>query len=189
MNSRKKVHDLTITALMAAVICILAPYSIPIPISQTPLTLATLAVYIASIILGWKFATVSVIIYILIGAAGVPVFSNFGSGFQKIIGPTGGYLIGYIAVTLIAGWFADRFERKVVFHVLGMILGTAALYFLGTAWMGYSLNLSFKAAVTAGVLPYIPLDIIKIAAAAAIGYPIRIQVRKMAANSGIKINK
>lgn len=179
MNEKLKVHKLTVTALMTAIICIIAPYAIPIPISETPITLATFAIYIASLVLGWRLSAVCVFIYILIGAVGLPVFSNFGSGLQKIVGPTGGYLIGYFAITIIAGWFADMFEKKVVLHILGMILGTAVLYLLGTLWMGYSLNLSVKAAITVGVLPYIALDAIKISAAAAIGYPIRLQIKKM----------
>lgn len=179
MNNKNKIYKLTLTALMTAVICVIAPYSIPIPISETPITLATFAVYITALVLGWKLASLSVIIYILIGIVGVPVFSSFGSGLQKVVGPTGGYLMGYIAAAFIAGWFADRFEKKPVLHVIGLALGTIAIYTLGTIWMKYSLNLSFKGALTAGVLPYIPLDIIKIIAAMAIGYPIKIQVKRL----------
>lgn len=187
MNAKEKenIYKLTSTALMTAILCVISPYAIPIPISQTPITLATFAVYLASIILGWKMASMSVLVYILIGIVGVPVFSGFGAGIQKIVGPTGGYLLGYLAITLIAGWFSEKQERKITYPVIGMVLGTLVMYFMGTAWMKFSLHMSWKAAFLGGVLPYIPLDVLKIAAATAIGYPIKNQIKKMLQASSI----
>ena len=89
-RSSKKVVDLTFTALMAALICILGPLSIPLPISPVPISLTNLAIYFTVMLIGWKRGTVSYIIYLLIGLCGVPVFSSFTGGPGKLLGPTGG---------------------------------------------------------------------------------------------------
>ena len=88
--------QMTLIAVMAAITCILGPLSIPIPISPVPISLTNLAIYLTVCLLGWKFGTISYLIYLLIGIAGLPVFSGFSSGFAKLLGPTGGYLIGFI---------------------------------------------------------------------------------------------
>ena len=87
--------QMALIAVMAAITCILGPLSIPIPISPVPISLTNLAIYLTVCLLGWKFGTISYLIYLLIGIAGLPVFSGFSSGFAKLLGPTGGYLIGY----------------------------------------------------------------------------------------------
>ena len=89
-----KTRDLTLTALFAAILCVAAPFSIPV--GPIPITLATFAIYLAAIVLGKKYGTLAVVIYILLGAVGLPVFSGFSGGFQKIVSATGGYIIGYI---------------------------------------------------------------------------------------------
>lgn len=183
-----KVLFITTTALMTAVICVLAPFSVPIPVSETPITLATFAVYLAACILGFKRGTLAVIIYILIGAAGVPVFSNWGSGLAKLTGPTGGYLIGYIFIAVFTGIASDivfkcdrkKFPKagKAVILAVGMIIGTAVCYIIGTFWMKHLLSLSTKAAFASGVIPYIPLDSIKIIVSAVISMAVRSNLEK-----------
>ena len=150
---KTNIQKLTCTALMAAVICILSPFAIPIPISETPISLGTFAVYLAACLLGWKLGTVSVLIYLLLGCVGVPVFAGSLSGVGRLVVPTGGYLIGYLAVALITGWLVDHFETKLPMYFVGLILGTAVCYCFGTLWMAISLHLSLKAAISAGVLP------------------------------------
>lgn len=171
------VQKLTATALMAAVISILAPFSIPIPISETPISLGTFAVYLAACLLGWKLGSMSVIIYLLLGFVGVPVFTGWTAGVAKLAGPTGGYLIGYLAITLIAGWIVERFEKKLPMYFVGLVLGTAVCYCFGTLWMKISLHLSLKAAISAGVLPYLPLDTVKIITAGLLAFPLRKQLK------------
>lgn len=173
MKEKSEVYQLTLIALMAAVTSILAPFSIPIPISESPISLGIFAVYLCSLLLGPKLGTVSVLIYLLLGLVGVPVFTGWTGGIGKLFGPTGGYLIGYIFITLIGGWFAKRFAKKTILQVLGLILGTAVCYILGTVWMSYSLHMPIGAAISAAVIPFIPLDTLKIAAAIAIAYPLK----------------
>jgi biotin transport system substrate-specific component len=111
--------------------------------------------------------------YLFIGFVGVPVFSAFTGGPGKLIGPTGGYLIGFIFLALIAGYAVDRYPGKIGWAVVGMIVGTMVLYGLGTAWLAYSAGMTFSQALFAGVLPFIPGDAIKIALAITIGFPVK----------------
>lgn len=169
----KKTQTLTITALMAAVTCILGPLSITIPISPVPISFTNLAIYLTVMILGWKKGTVSYLIYLLIGLAGVPVFSAFTAGPAKLLGPTGGYLIGFIFLALISGIFVEKFSGKIYMYAAGMVVGTAVTYAFGTIWLAYQAHMDFAAALMAGVIPYLPGDAVKILIAVLAGNEIR----------------
>jgi biotin transport system substrate-specific component len=176
-----KLTILTITrvALCAAVICVLGPLSIQLPVSPVPISLGILGIYLAVYVNGWLWGSVSVLIYLLLGFAGLPVFTGFTGGIAKLAGPTGGYMIGYIPLALVAGFFISKFEKKIPLHILGMILGTLICYALGTAWLAVSLDMSFKAALFAGVVPFIPADAIKMAIAVGLGIPVRAGIRRL----------
>ena len=181
MQKTTKLTILTITrvALSTAIICVLGPLSFPLPISPVPISLGILGIFLAVYVNGWLFGTLSCLLYILIGFVGLPVFAGFTAGLAKLGGPTGGYIIGYIPLALIAGFFIDKFEKKILLHVLGMVLGTAVCYLLGTTWLAVSLKMSFSAALMAGVIPYIPADIVKMIITIGIGIPVRAAIRKM----------
>ena len=87
---------------MSAVIMILSPFSITIPISPVPISLSTLTIYLASYILGSKYAAISTMLYVLLGIIGLPVFTGFTGGVAKVLGPTGGYIISYVFLAIIA---------------------------------------------------------------------------------------
>jgi len=174
MQERKttsKAYSMTSIALMAAVICVVGPFTLPI--GPVPITLAPLAILLSVYILGTKKGTIALLIYLLIGAVGVPVFSGFTGGIGKLAGPTGGYLVGYIIFALIAGWFIHRFYDKVVIQFLGMVLALAVLYAFGTAWLAYSAGMTFGAALAVGVLPFIVFDLIKIVITIVLGRAVR----------------
>ena len=178
-NGTKKLttYQLTLTAVMAAVICVLGPISIAIPVSPVPISLASMAVYLAVTVLGMKLGTLSCLIYLLLGLVGIPVFAGGSAGAAKLFGPTGGYLIGYLFLALIAGTFVGRFAenkwKNIAFAALGMILGTIVLYALGTAWLAYSAGMDFQAALWAGVIPFIPGDLVKMVIAVLLGSAVR----------------
>lgn len=178
-NGTKKLttYQLTLTAVMAAVICVLGPISIAIPVSPVPISLASMAVYLAVTVLGMKLGTLSCLIYLLLGLVGIPVFAGGSAGAAKLFGPTGGYLIGYLFLALIAGAFVGRFAenkwKNIAFATLGMILGTIVLYALGTAWLAYSAGMDFQAALWAGVIPFIPGDLVKMVIAVLLGSAVR----------------
>lgn len=170
---------MTLTGLITAVICIVGPVSIPLPVSPVPITLTNFAIYLSLYVLGLKAGTVSCIIYLLLGAAGLPVFSSFSGGIGKLAGPTGGYLIGFLVLSLIQGLLMHLFPRKNSAAIAGMILGTAACYFFGTVWLARQMELSFQEALAAGVIPYLPGDTVKIATASIIGPKLTAAVRKL----------
>ncbi len=176
MNERKQskltVRSMVFIAIMAAVICVAAPYSIPLP-GLVPVSLATFAVYLAGALLGGKKGTLAVVIYILLGAVGLPVFSGFAGGFAKLLGVTGGYIIGYVPCALLTGIFADKFSHKVWAMPVGMVLGTAALYAFGTVWYMVETGSALGVALMGCVVPFLIGDAIKIALATALAFPLK----------------
>ena len=111
---KMSVKTIAVIGVLTAVTCILAPLSIPI--GDVPISLTNLVIYFGLYILGIRRETVSYIVYLLIGLVGVPVFSGFTAGPEKMFGPTGGYLIGFSFIALIAGFFIDRFPKKYYLH-------------------------------------------------------------------------
>ncbi len=176
----QKTKTLVLIGIMTAVTCILGPLSIALPISPVPISFTNLAIYFSAILLGWKRGTISCLIYLLIGLIGLPVFSGFTGGPNKLVGMTGGYLIGFIFMALITGFFVEHFKNNILMTVVGMVLGALVTYALGTIWLAYLSGMTFTAALFAGVIPYIPGDLVKIAIAA-INAPI---IKKRLAKSG-----
>lgn len=167
MNKKITTYQLAVTALMAAVMCILGP--LVIPIGPVPISLTNLAVYFAVILLGTKFGTLSFVLYLIIGTIGLPVFSGYAGGFAKLAGPTGGYLIGFIFMALIEGAFIYFFKGKTVFTIIGMVLGTVVCYAFGTAWFCVIMKTGVISALSLCVFPFLIGDAAKIAAAVIFG--------------------
>lgn len=176
MKEKSKIYQMALIGVVAAVICVVGPFSIPI--GPVPISFTLLAILIGVYALGTKSGTIACLIYILIGLVGIPVFSGFSGGPSKLFGPTGGYIIGYIFLALIAGWFIDHFNMKVIPSVIGMILGVAVCYTFGTIWLAYQAQMTAEAALMAGVIPFIPFDIIKIIIALILGTQIRKALKK-----------
>lgn len=176
----KKINIFTLTkvALMTAVICVLGPLSINIPVSPVPITLGIVGILLSVYVLGCKLGTLSIAIYLLLGAFGVPVFSNFSGGFAKIAGPTGGYLVGFIFLALIAGIFVEKFSEKKIVQFFGILLAILVCYALGTVWLKVSAHMTFTAALAAGTLPYIPFDIAKAIFCVLLGSKLRTLLNK-----------
>ena len=168
-NQKIRTKQMVLIALMTAVTCVLGPLSIPLPFSPVPISLTNFAIFLAIFVLGMKSGTISFIIYLLLGAIGVPVFSSFRGGLQVLAGPTGGYLIGFIFLALIMGFALEHFDRKLVPRIIGMIIGMAVCYAFGTVWLAKLLSLSFKEGLMMGVIPYLPGDAAKIIIAAIVG--------------------
>ena len=168
-NQKIKTKQMVLIALMTSVTCVLGPLSIPLPFSPVPISLTNFAIFLAIFVLGMKNGTISFIIYLLLGAVGVPVFSSFRGGFQVLAGPTGGYLIGFIFLALIMGFALDHFDRKLVPTIIGMIIGMVVCYAFGTVWLAKLLSLSFKEGLMMGVIPYLAGDVAKIIIAAIVG--------------------
>ena len=170
---------MTLTAVMAALICIAGP--LVIPVGPVPLSLATFAVYLAGAILGKRRGTAAVGLYLMIGLIGVPVFSGFSGGFQKLAGVTGGYLVGYLPCAFLSGAGAESAERKAKGWILPgmMAAGTAVLYVTGTAWFMIQTGNTLGAALGLCVIPFLAGDALKIAAASLLAAPVRRAVSRV----------
>lgn len=172
------VKQIALVGLMAAIICVLAPFALPIPISPVQITLGTLAIYFVLTVLGLKLGTISVVVYILLGLAGLPVFAGFTGGAGKLLGPSGGYILGYIFMALICGFFIDKWDNNVFLSFLGFLLGTAVLYLFGSLWLTYQTTVTLSQAIVAYVLPYIPGDLIKLILAMILGRQVRMRLKR-----------
>ncbi len=109
-NTKLSVYQMAAAALMTAVLCVLGPLSIPI--GPVPISLTNFVIYITLYLLGTKLGTLSYCIYLLLGTAGLPIFSGYSGGLAKLAGPTGGYLVGFIAMAVIAGIFIQKITEK-----------------------------------------------------------------------------
>lgn len=170
-KANSQIYPLVMTAVMAAVISAVAPFALPI--GPIPITLGTLAMYLAGYVLGGKRAGAAVLVYVLLGAVGVPVFNGFTGGLGVVAGPTGGYIVGFIPLAFLSGLAVERFPSNRVLQFAGMIFATAVLYALGTAWFCVQAGKSLAAALSVCVFPFIPGDLAKMAVALILGPVLR----------------
>ena len=174
-NKKLTTYQMAVTALMAAALCVLGPLSVPI--GAIPISLSNFVICLTAWLLGPKFGTLSVAVYLLIGLVGVPVFSGFTGGMGRLLGPTGGYIVGFIPMALIAGAVIDRFRNRGI-QLAGMIAGTAVCYAFGTTWYCFQAGSSVGAALGLCVFPFIPGDLVKMLIAMALGPMIRSRLEK-----------
>ncbi len=188
MRTHRSVYPLVLSALATALLCALAPLALPLPMTPVPLSLTNLLLLLAVYLLPWRWAELSCLAYLLLGAAGLPVFSGFAGGLGKLAGPTGGYLAGFLLQIPVSGLFLERFRfqknplLRRCLHALGLSLGILACYLLGTLWLAFQLKLSFGAALLLGVVPYLPGDAVKIAAAVFLGPALNRTLRRAVEN-------
>ncbi len=163
--------DITSVALVTSLLCVLGPAMIPIGI--IPVSLQTLGVYLAVQLLGGKRGTLAVAVYLLIGFAGLPVFAGFSGGAGKIFGAGGGFLVGFLPLAIISGWFIDHFPKNLLAQFLGMFFALVVLYFFGTAWLLHVTKLPFEKAMRSAVYPFVAVDTVKILLALFFGRSLR----------------
>lgn len=163
---------LTSSSLFIAMIAVFSWVSVPIPLPffPVPITLQTLAVLLAGIVMK-RYAVFPVILYLILGALGLPVFHNGMSGLGVLFGPTGGYLIGFIPAVLIIGFGYEVGRRSV--EIGSLCLATACIYLFGIGWLILSTGMAVQAALIAGMIPFLPGDLLKGIAAYLIGIRLR----------------
>ena len=192
------IRQMTMTALMCALLCVLCPVSVPI--GPVPVSLGVFAVYLVSFVLTPLQAVTACLLYLLLGAAGLPVFAGYQAGIMRVMGPTGGYLAGYLPLAFLAAWGVrisyrrDRTAetqaaawetdaaagsknagmhghvRRILLQSAAMLAGLLVLYVLGTAWFVVSMEgMTVWNALGVCVFPFIPFDLLKIAAALVAG--------------------
>mgnify|MGYP001092086763 CR=1 FL=1 len=167
---------LIFAALFAALTAAVAPFKIPLGFTPVPITLQTLVVLMSGAMLGPYYGALAMILYVVVGALGLPVFAGGGSGIGAIFGPTGGYLISYfIAAFVIGKYLWARKNPKYLDYVIAMIAGTIIIYALGAGWGMVVTGLGVMAILGGWVLPFIIGDTIKLLASAYISKNIDIK--------------
>jgi biotin transport system substrate-specific component len=145
-------------------ITLLAQVAIPVPGSPVPVTGQTLAVLLIGTTYGARLGLMTFATYLLAGVAGAPIFAGSTHGIEKVIGATGGYLVGMLVASLLLGYLADRkADQKFKTSFPALLFGDAVIFFFGLSWLHYSLDLSWSATFAAGLTPFIFGEILKIA--------------------------
>ncbi len=170
-NNRLSIKDIAYIALFAALMAICAWISIPLTV---PFTLQTFGVFITLTLLGGRRGTLSIIVYLLLGAVGLPVFSGFKGGIGVLFGTTGGYLVGFILSALIIWGIAHFFGDSTIVLAVAMLIGLCVCYVFGTIWFMVLYTRSSQAVGLITVLswcvfPFIIPDIIKLVLALVLG--------------------
>ena len=168
-------RTLTLTALLTAMLCILGP--VTLPLGPVPLSLTTALLMGMALLLGARRALLCCAVYLLLGTLGLPVFSGFTGGAGALLGPTGGFLLGYLPLSLICGLACEKTNSRPL-QALAFALGTLLLYLLGTAWYAWQAGADFSAALAVCVLPFIPGDALKITAVLSCGHAIKRRLKK-----------
>ena len=161
-----KTKDLTRIAMITAVLCILAPVSLPV--GAAAFSLSSFVLYLMAYILKPKQAVAAVGIYLLLGAAGLPVFAGYMGGISRFASPVGGYLIGYLFTAGIGAWFVQKYS-PLSLQIFGLLLATLCLYLTGTFWLMHITEVPLSAAIQTGVLIFLPFDIAKMLLASCVG--------------------
>ena len=173
MKEMKKttVYQMTAMALMAALMCVVGPMSVPI--GPIPISFTNFVIYLAVWLLEGQAAAVSYCVYLLIGIVGLPVFSGYSGGLGKLVGPTGGYLIGFIFMAMICSLVTRRINYQAAWSMAGMAAATAVAYGFGTAWFMIQAKTTLGYALATCVIPFLPGDLVKIVVAGALGPTVR----------------
>ena len=163
----KTVYTLTMTAAVAAALGVVGPWAVPF--GPVPLSLCTLFLCLVSWVLKPKQAVAAVAVYVLMGAAGLPVFAGFTGGLGHLAGPSGGYIAGYLPMVAVCALFFQWFPARRWMHLAGMALGTVVLYTMGTIWFCLQTGTGLIPALAICVVPFLPGDLAKILAALLLG--------------------
>lgn len=167
-----KTAEMTKMALMVAMNCVSAYIIIPLPFSLSPLALQTLIVNLTGYVLNAKQAFMTMLVYLLVGLAGVPVFTGGSAGPGKLFGPTGGYIIGFLVTAVFLAYFRGEKYNFKRYALLGCVIGIPLIYVFGVVQLKLITGMGWDKAILTGALPFIPLDIVKCLAAAVIAGPI-----------------
>ena len=179
-KTKLQVTDLAYIAMGASLIAICSWISIP---TTVPFTLQTFAVFFVLLLLGGERGTLATLVYVLLGAVGVPVFSGFSGGIGVLLGNTGGYILGFLFVGLIYMLFMKIFKKNIYIKIAALVLGLLVCYVFGTAWFMYVYmqntgEIGLIAVLNLCVFPFIIPDLVKMAIAVVIAKRIGPVIKK-----------
>ena len=156
-------------ALFTAFIIVGGFISIPIPVSPVPIVLSDFFVMVTGLFLGFKYGVISTTLYLALGAIGLPVFAGGTAGLAILFGPRGGYLFGFLLMVACIGLITAKKKPTMITHLIALVVGNIILYLIGVPWLKMIMNLSWAAAIAAGLAPFIIGTVIKIAVAITLG--------------------
>lgn len=167
-RSQSWLTDALLVALFSGFVALTAQIEIRLPFTPVPITGQTLGVLLTGAALGSRRGALALLLYLIEGAIGLPVFAGGAAGIARILGPTGGYLLACPLAAGVVGWLAERgWDRRLPLAALAMVIGNLVIYLLGVSWLGlYKGILGDVSMLWAGVYPFLPGDLLKIAIAA-----------------------
>jgi biotin transport system substrate-specific component len=171
MSASKHLRMTVYASLMASLTA--AGAYLAIPIGPVPIVLQNLFVFLSGLLLGPTWGAASVGVYLLAGAMGLPVFAGGVGGIGRLVGPTGGYLLGFLPAVYVTGLVSEKAGRKAIFDVIAMVCGGIIVYACGVAWLKTLTNMTLAKTLAVGMYPFIPGDALKIAAAVPIAKALR----------------
>ena len=174
MDKTTKTKNMIMTGMFAAVLAVLSQISIPMP-SGVPVTLQTFAVTLTGFVLGWKMGGMAAVIYVLLGAVGVPVFSGFSGGLGILFGKTGGFIYGFIFMAALCGLGADK-KNRVLTAVLSLA-GLLICHFFGALQFALLMNMSLPESALLVSVPYLIKDVISVVLAYVVGEVLKKSLR------------
>ena len=158
---RLKPRDVTVSAVFSVLTALGAWVSIPLPITPVPVTLQVFFVLLSGAVLGERLGALAQIIYLLLGLIGLPVFAGGESGPAVLVGPTGGYLVGFVAAAYLTGRLAESSQSSFFRMLIASVCGLIPIYLLGAIGLWVWLRSSLSALLVIGVIPFLPVDAIK----------------------------
>lgn len=179
MKKKKILLGMVLSAVFAAVCAVCAWITVP---SVVPFTMQTFAVFVTLGLLGGKLGTAAIALYLLLGAVGIPVFAGFTGGFGRLIGATGGYLVGFLAICVCV-WISEKISSSFWCLLAAMAVGLALCYLFGTLWyvtvFAKTKPIGFGSALMTCVVPFILPDLAKLAVAAIITKRLKPAIKKI----------
>ena len=164
LSTSIKLRMTAYSALFTALIIIGGYISIPIPISPIPIVLADFFVMMAGLFMGYKWGAGSVMLYVFLGFVGLPIFAGGKAGLSVIVGPTGGFVFGYLLMAFLIGFISTRGKGSFIKNLAALIVGNISLYTVGILGLKISMDLSIGKAIAVGLFPFIIGIVIKVAA-------------------------
>lgn len=184
MKSKLTTTQITKIALMIAFVSVSSYIIIPLPFTPIAITGQTLVINLIAMVLTPKEALFTTCCYWLLGFVGAPVFSGGTSGPGKMLGPSGGYCVGFIIAAVLIAWLRGKKYNPIRYSLVGVFVGIPALYGIALVWMKLMTDMTWQAAFVASVLPFIPLELVKIAGAVLLAKPIQSAFYALEATGG-----
>lgn len=180
-NNKVSVRGMVYASMFGAATAVGAYIIIPLP--PVPITLQTFFLYLSAVLLGGRLAALSQFIYLLLGVIGLPVFSGGRAGLGVLFGPTGGYLIGFLLGAFIIGKMVELRERPgLLWIMISMVAGTISIYLLGVIQLSLVAKLTLIKSISAGIIPFLIGDVLKIIIASAITLKVRDRIKMFSSN-------